>query len=372
MSKTINVTCSSLPPLEEYTELLNRIWSSNHLTNFGQLHKELEQELKKYLGVSHLALFSNGHMALELAMNTLHSVSNGEIITTAYSFCSTVNAIVRSGYTPVFCDIKPTDFTIDPSLIEEKITDKTVAIVATHVYGFPCDDRAISAIAKRYGLKVIYDAAHAFGVTYNGSGIAQFGDISMFSTHATKVFHTIEGGILCLKDAACEKKVRELSNFGLSADNELLYAGPNAKMNEFEAAMGICNLRRIQEELDKRKTAVKRYTERLEGKQGITLPNPPNGTVWNYAYFPVLFDEKIETREQVMERLSAQNIVPRKYFSPALHKTECYKSEYGHISLPVTERVAKQVLTLPLHSGLTSSDVDRICDIILFEGGFSK
>ncbi len=372
MRKIISVTSSSMPPFDEYAELIKRIWDSRWLTNFGALHKELEQSLKEYLGVSNLTMFSNGHMALEIALNTLPQIAGGEIITTAYSFCSTVNAIVRSGYTPVFCDIKETDFTIDPSLIESKITDKTVAIVATHVYGFPCDDAAISAIAKRHNLKVIYDAAHAFGVTYNGVHIAEFGDMSMFSTHATKVFHTIEGGILCLKDAETAKKTKQLSNFGQSEDYRLLYPGPNAKMNEFEAAMGICNLRYLNGEIEKRRILEERYAERLSGKEGICLPRPLEGTNWNYAYLPVLFDNKVQVRDEVMKRLEAEGIMTRKYFAPALHLTECYKEQYGDISLPITENVAERILTLPLHSQLEVSDIDRICDVILYEGGFSK
>lgn len=372
MSKIIPVTRSSMPPLEEYVELLQGVWDSRRLTNFGRLHEELEQRLKEYLGVSHLALFSNGHTALEIALSTLPKIPKGEIITTAYSFCSTVNAIVRSGYTPVFCDIKETDFTINPELIEQKITPKTVAVVATHVYGFPCDDKAISDIAKRHKLKVIYDAAHAFGVKYKGMGIAGFGDISMLSTHATKVFHTIEGGILCTRDAETAKKARELSNFGFSDEGELTCPGPNAKMNEFEAAMGICNLRYIDGEINKRKIAAERYIERLSGKAGIYVPIPSDDTVWNYAYFPVLFDGAGDTRDKVADRLTAQSIMPRKYFSPALHLTECYRSKYKDISLPVTERVAEQILTLPLYAELTTADVDRICDIILYKGVFSK
>ncbi len=372
MSEKISVTSSSMPPLDEYVELIKRIWDSRWLSNFGELHKELEESLKEYLGVSNLTLFANGHLALEIALNTLPRVEGGEIITTAYSFCSTVNAIVRSGYTPVFCDIKRTDFTIDPEQIEDKITDKTVAIVATHVYGFPCEDSAIKAIAEKHNLKVIYDAAHAFGVTYNGVHIAEFGDISMFSTHATKVFHTIEGGILCLKDEETAIKTKQLSNFGQSSEYKLLYPGLNAKMNEFEAAMGICNLRYLDGEIEKRKSLAQRYEQRLCGKSGIYLPKPMDGTVWNYAYLPVLFDNNLQKRDEVMERLKNEEIMTRKYFAPALHKTECYKDEYGDVSLPITEEVAERILTLPLHSQLTVSDVDRICDIILYNGGSYK
>lgn len=372
MSKTIQVTSSFMPPFEEYTELLKPLWESRRLSNFGELHCRLEQELKNYLGVSNLALFCNGHTALELALSTLPKVEHGEIITTAYTFCSTVNAIVLGGYTPVFCDIKETDFTINPALIEEKITPKTVAVLATHIYGFPCDDNAICKIAKRHGIKVIYDAAHAFGVKLNGVSVANMGDISMFSTHATKVFHTIEGGILCSGDAECIKKVRDLSNFGQSDNNVLKYPGPNGKMNEFEAAMGICNMRYLKDEINKRKIAAEQYKKRLSDREGIYLPKPLSNTDWNYGYFPVLFDNVLKNREEIAERLAKQGIEARKYFSPALHRTACYMDSYAAASLPVTERVADGILTLPLYSHLASEDIERICDIILCEGDFSR
>ncbi len=372
MNKAIPVTRPSMPPLEEYIALLRDIWDTQCLSNYGPLHRQFEQMLKAYLNTQHLGLFSNGHMALELALKALPHPRDGEIITTAYSFCSTVNAIVRNGFTPVFCDIREDNFTIDPMQIEAKITDKTVAIVATHVYGFLCDDARISDIAKRHGLVVVYDAAHAFGVTQNGVSAAQLGDLAMFSTHATKVFHTIEGGILCGKNEDYVQKAVRLANFGLAADGDVLYPGANAKMNELEAAMGICNLRHLDAEISRRKTAADRYFQRLEGLADLRLPGIPPDFCWNYAFFPVLFQKDLATRDRMMERLMQHGITPRKYFAPALHKASCYQDRFGGVCLPVTERVASQILALPMYAELEPEDVDRICDIILCEGGFSQ
>lgn len=360
----INVTKSSMPSLEEYVEELKPVWDSRWLSNRGAASVKFEDMLKSYLGAEHLYLFANGHVALEVALNALYL--KGEVITTAYTHCSTTHAIVRNGLTPVFVDIKEDDYTINPELIEEKITDKTVAIVATHVYGFLCDDDAITKIAKKHNLLVIYDAAHAFGVKINGISAANFGDAAMFSTHATKAFHTIEGGIVCYKDEERFKAMSKLVNFGFTSQEDIDYVGTNARMNEFEAVMGICNLRHIEEEIAKRKAAGDRYYERLYGHKGIILNKIPENMKWNYAYFPVVFDG-FKNRDQVKAELEQHNIYARKYFYPLTNKAACYAAQYGNEKLPVAEHIADHVLTLPMYADLTVEDVDRICDIILAE-----
>ncbi len=358
----INVTKSSMPPFEEYIEELKPVWESRWLSNRGAASIKYEDMLKSYLQVENLYLFANGHVALEVALNSLYL--SGEVITTAYTHCSTIHAIVRNGLIPVFCDIKEEDYTLNPELIEEKITDKTVAIVATHVYGFLCDDDAISKIAKKHNLLVIYDAAHAFGVFKDGISAANFGDAAMFSTHATKAFQTIEGGIVCYKDPELFKAMPPLVNFGFTSQEDIDYVGTNARMNEFEAVMGICNLRHYDEEIQKRKAAGDRYYERLDRHPGIILNKIPADLKWNYAYFPVVFDG-FKNRDQVKAELEEHNIFPRKYFYPIINKAACYEKQYGNIELPVSEYVADHVLTLPMYADLTVEDVDRICDVIL-------
>ena len=351
-----------MPPFEEYIAELKPVWDSRWLSNRGAASIRFEEMLKSYLDTENLYLFANGHVALEVALNALYL--KGEVITTAYTHCSTIHAIVRNGLTPVFCDIKEDDYTLNPELIEEKITDKTVAIVATHVYGFLCDDEAISRIARKYNLFVIYDAAHAFGVTKGGVSAANLGDAAMFSTHATKVFHTIEGGIVSYKDKELFKAMPKIVNFGFTSQEDIDYIGTNARMNEFEAVAGICNLKHIDEEMGKRKAAGDRYYERLSGRKGIILNKIPADLKWNYAYFPVVFDG-FKNRNQVKAELEQHNIYARKYFYPIVNKAACYADTYGSIDLPVSAHVADHVLTLPMYADLTVKDVDRICDIIL-------
>ena len=258
---TINVTRSSMPPFEEYTEEIKDIWQSHWLTNMGVKHQKLQAELKEYLGVENIELLTNGHMALELSLQALNL--QGEVITTPFTFASTTHAIVRNGLKPVFCDINPVDFTIDVNKIEALITDKTCAIMPVHVYGNICDVETIEKIAQKYELKVIYDAAHAFGVKYKGKGAGCFGDVSCFSFHATKVFNTIEGGAACFKDKDFGLDLYRLKNFGIRGPEKVDAVGANAKMNEFCAAMGLCNLKHIDEEIAKRKVVVDRYREIL-------------------------------------------------------------------------------------------------------------
>ena len=365
----INVTRSSMPPLEEYIEELKPVWESRWLSNRGAACLKLESQLESYLQVDHVATFSNGHLALETALQACGFPRGSEVITTPYTHVSTTHAIVRSGLIPVFTDIEPVHYTLDPDRIEEAITEKTVAILATHVYGFPCDVERIAEIAAKHHLTVIYDSAHGFGVTYKGTSIANFGDIAMFSTHATKVFHTIEGGLLTRKDTEEERfeVVRRLQNFGHVAEDDVRYVGTNAKMSEFSAVMGICNLRHLEENIALRHAADARYCERLMGVPGIHVPRPDEHTKWNHIYFPVIFDGFRLTRDEVKQHLADHGIYARKYFYPLTNEENIYKEQYGTADIPVARRIAQNVLTLPMFSDLTPEMVDNICDIILKE-----
>lgn len=363
MKERINVTRSSMPPFEEYIEELRPVWESRWLSNRGEASVKFEEMLKRYLDTKYLYLFANGHVALEVAINALHLT--GEVITTPYTHVSTVHAIVRNGLKPVFCDIKETDYTINPELIEGLITEKTTAIVATHVYGLLCDVEAIEKIAQKHNLLVIYDAAHAFGVKKNGISAANFGDAAMFSTHATKVFHTIEGGIIIYQNPELFKEMASIVNFGFTSPEDIDYIGTNARMNEFEAVMGICNLKYIDEEIGKREVIGKRYYERLSNIPGIGLVNIPSDLQWNYSYFPVFFDGYREKRDEVKIKLEKENIFARKYFYPLVNKAACYREKYGTLELPVADHAADCVLALPMYADMSIADADRVCDIIL-------
>lgn len=364
---SIQVTKSSLPPLEEYTNEIKEIWDTHWLTNMGKKHRQLQAELENYLNVPHVTLYANGHLALEFIISAMNFPKGAEVITTPFTFASTTHAIVRNGLVPVFCDINKNDYTIDVTKIEELITDKTVAIVPVHVYGNICDVEEIEKIAKKYGLKVIYDAAHAFGVKYKGISSACFGDASMFSFHATKVFNTIEGGAVCYSNDSLVQLLNDQKNFGIHNAEEVAYVGGNAKMNEFQAAMGICNLRHIDEEIAKRRKAVERYRERLSGVEGIKLSVIQENVESNYAYFPVVFDGYKYTRNEICTMLEKQGITARKYFYPLTNSFECYRNypTAGVEKTPVAQHIALRVLTLPLYPDLCVDDVDRICDIIL-------
>ena len=365
----INVTRSSMPPLEEYVEEITPLWESRWLSNHGVIAQKLEEEIKARLDVVDVCTFVNGHMALEVAIQSLFLPRGAEVITTPYTHISTTHAITRNGLTPVFVDIEPVHYTLDPDRIEEAVTEKTAAIVATHVYGFPCDVKRIEAIAKKYGLVVIYDAAHAFNVKYKEIGIGNFGDYSMFSCHATKVFHTIEGGLItCKPEHASEmRRIRQIANFGNVSEDDISYVGPNAKMNEFAAAMGICNLRHLDEMIALRRAADTRYCERLMDVPGIHVPRPSAETEWNCIYFPVVFDGVHFNRDTVKAKLDAHGIYARKYFYPLTNMANCYASQYGAADLPVAREVSQNVLTLPMFSDLTPEMVDEICDVILKE-----
>ena len=365
--KQILVTRSSMPTFEEYCDEIKDLWNTRWLTNMGAKHKQLQTELEKYLGVPHVTLYTNGHLALENAIGALNLPEGGEVITTPFTFASTTHAIVRNGLIPVFCDVNDRDYTMDVTKLESLITDKTVAIVPVHVYGNLCDVETIEMIAKKYGLKVIYDAAHAFGVRYKGVSSACFGDASMFSFHATKVFHTIEGGAVCYKNDSWVQLLNDQKNFGFHGPEEVAYVGGNAKMNEFQAAMGLCNLRHLDDEIEKRKIVVERYRQRLSGVEGICLCQPQDGVESNYAYFPAVFDGYKYTRNEIFEMLKAQEITARKYFFPLTNSFECYRSypTAGVEKTPVAQHLALRVLTLPLYADLALEDVDKICDTIL-------
>ena len=365
MNKLIAVTRSSMPSYEEYCEEIKSLWDSRWLSNRGAVHKEFERLLSQRMGIDYVALFANGHVALEVAIDAFHFPKGSEVITTPYTHCSTTHSIVRNGLVPVFCDINDKDYTIDVEQIEQRITGKTVAIVATHVYGLLCDIERIDTIAKKHHLKVIYDAAHAFGVKRNGVDAICYGDASMISCHATKVFHTIEGGIVYFKDKTIYDSIESLINFGFKGPEEVQYISTNARMNEFEAAMGLCNLRHIDDEIDKRKVASNRYVERLSGVSGIKLISPQPGVTSNYAYFPVFFDGYKYNRNEIQEKLKLENILARKYFYPIVPDMMCYRDKYASGNYPVSRHAADTVLALPMYSDLTVDDVDRICSIIL-------
>lgn len=379
VDKRILVTKSSMPSFEEFCEEIAPLWDSHWLTNMGEEHKKLEAALKERLGVGNLALFTNGHNALECVLEAMAFPAGGEVITTPFTFASTTHAIVRKGLTPVFADVDPENLTLDPESIEEMITPRTCAIVPVHVYGNLCDVDAIWGIADRHGLKVIYDAAHAFGVESKCAdgewkSAAAFGDAVMFSFHATKVFNTIEGGCVCFKDEALYPLLNQWKNFGITGPEDVEYVGGNAKMNEFCAAMGVCNLRHLDGEIAKRRAVAERYWERLEGVPGVTVFRPGEGVRHNYAYLPVLFNPVAfgANRDDVFDALGEVGVGARKYFYPLVSDFACYRSVYSSDRTPVAKKAASQVLTLPMYADLAIADVDRICDTVLATGKESR
>lgn len=365
MSNNILVTRSSMPDFEEYTDEIKGIWQSHWLTNMGVKHQELQKELQEYMGVEKIDLMVNGHFALELSLQALNL--QGEVITTPFTFASTTHAIVRNGLTPVFCDIDPVTYCMDVSKIEVLINDRTCAIMPVHVYGHICDVEEIERIANKYGLKVIYDAAHAFGVKYKGRGIGSYGDVSCYSFHATKVFNTIEGGCVCYHDEDFGKTLYQLKNFGIHGPEVVDGVGANAKMNEFCAAMGICNLRHVDGEIAKRKAVVERYRKHLAGVEGLQLSPQQKDVQPNYAYLPVVFDEKVfgSSRNEVFDALAKIGVGARKYFYPLTSSFDCFHGKYDVMQTPVAVHISKRVLTLPLYADLPLEDVDKICKVIL-------
>ena len=356
-----------MPDYEEYCKEIRKLWDSHWLTNMGIEHKEFQRQLEFYLDCKHVVLYTNGHLALENSLAAMQFPKGSEIITTPFTFVSTTHAISRNELIPVFCDVNPNDYTIDVDKIEALITKKTVAIVPVHVYGNMCDVEAIQSIANKYNLKVVYDAAHAFAVKYKGISSANFGDVSMFSFHATKVFNTIEGGAVCFQDDQLLDTLNDMKNFGIRGPERVVFIGGNAKMSEFQAAMGICNLRHLEREINKRKRVVERYLSHLDGVVGIKLCKPRRYVEPNYAYFPVVFDGFKATRDDVYDALNMNGIVARKYFYPLTNGVEAYANfpTAGIEKTPIAAFLADRVLTLPIYADLALDDVDRICEIIL-------
>ncbi len=361
--KPLLVTQSSLPPIDEFKEELDNIWQSKWLTNMGVYHENFKSKLRSYLRTENVDLFVNGHLALDIAIKSLNL--KGEVITTPFTFASTTHAIVLNGLKPVFCDINESDYTIDSNKIEALITDQTSAVMPVHVYGNPCDIKQIEQIAKKYDLKVIYDAAHAFGVEIESSGIGCFGDISMFSCHATKVFNSIEGGILTYNDKSLTKRLYLLKNFGISGPESVEITGLNAKMNEFQSLMGLLNLKYVDHNIQKRKKIAELYTNELKDVKGISFIKPVKNVKQNYSYLPVLINEEKfgKTRDQLYDLLIGYNVYTRKYFYPLVTDFECYKNKYKS-EIPVARYVSERIITLPIYSELALSDAENICAII--------
>lgn len=364
MSEKIQVTRASMPPMEDYINEIKSIWDNHWLTNMGEKHALFQEQLKGYLGVDNVELMVNGHMALEMAIQAFNL--KGEVITSPFTFASTTHAIVRNGLIPVFCDIKEDDYTIDPQKIEELITDKTCAIVPIHVYGNICDIASIERIAKKYNLVVIYDAAHTFGEKINGVGVGNFGDVSIFSFHATKVFNSIEGGCACFGDKKLGDILYNLKNFGIKDPECVEAVGANAKMNEFQAAMGICNLRYVEQNIERRKHIVHRYKSLLDDIPGIVTWKEQKGVEHNYAYFPVLVkkDDFGLSRDELFDILEQNDICARKYFYPITNSFDAYKGIFDVSDTPIAYRTSMEVMTLPLYPELSDEQVDDICDVI--------
>lgn len=362
----IYVTRSSMPSYKEYCEAIKPLWESHWLTNMGQYHRELEERLKDYLDVPEVSLTVNGHMALELAIQSFDFPEGSEIITTPFTFVSTTHAIVRNRLNPIFCDIKESDGTIDETKIEELITPKTVAILPVHVYGNICNIDAIQNIADKYGLKVIYDACHAFGETFKGKSVAGFGDISVFSFHATKVFNTIEGGAVCSKNHEVYEKLYNLKNFGIRSEELVVSVGANAKMNEFEAIMGLCNLKHIDSAINDRKRVSEKYTNAFKEVEGIRLLKFNDNTESNYAYYPIVLEDKYHiSRDELYNKLMEKDIYTRKYFYPITADHACFKNKYKYNNLNTARDIAKKVLLLPIYEGLKDETIDRIVTAVL-------
>lgn len=355
----INVTKSYLPDLEDYVTLLKGVWERVHLTNDGPLLRDLEGQLKEFLGVKHLKFCTNGTIVLQMALKVLDIKK--EVITTPFSYVATTNALLWEGCTPIFADIRPDDFNIDPDKIESLITENTEAIMATHVYGNACQIEQIQAIAQKHNLKVIYDAAHTFGATYKGSSILSYGDISTCSFHATKVFHTVEGGCIVTNDDALAEKLHHYRSFGHKNDT-YFGLGINAKNSEFHAAMGLCVLPKVPDLIAAREQRFNYYDSRLDFTR-ITRPTLTPGVVYNYAYYPVVFDSE-ETLLRVMETLVAQNIVPRRYFYPSLNTLPFALVTGAEQPCPISEDVALRVLCLPMYPDLAEEDIDRIAALV--------
>ena len=364
--KEIFVTRSAMPPYEEFVEAIKPLWDTHMLTNMGVYHKQLEKELATFLDVPEISLTVNGHMALELAIQSFDFPEGSEIITTPFTFISTTHAIVRNKLNPVFCDVKETDGTVDETKIEELITEKTVAILPVHVYGNFCNVEEIQRIAEKYNLKVIYDAAHAFGETYNGKGIGNYGDASIFSFHATKVYNTIEGGAVVCKNHEKYERLKDLKNFGIRGEELVASVGANAKMNEFCAIMGLLNLKYVDDVISARKEKYDEYMSKLSGQKAISFFDFSKVTDRNYAYFPILINKHSKvSRDEVYDCLRDKGYHARKYFYPITSDQACFKNKYIKNDLDVARKLAKQILLLPIYDTLDAKDINIIANIVL-------
>lgn len=371
----ILVARSSMPDYEEYIEAIKPLWDSHWLTNMGTYHMELENKLKEYLGVSQISLMVNGHMALEMAIQAMGFPEGAEVITTPFTFISTTHAIVRNHLKPVFCDIKLCDGTIDEIKIEELITEKTVAIIPVHVYGNVCNVEEIQKIADKHNLKVIYDAAHAFGVTYKGKEIGNYGDASVFSFHATKVFNTIEGGAVTFSDPELYDKLYDLKNFGIRDEEMVVSVGANAKMNEFAAIMGLCNLKHVDDAIERRKKHYEQYKSTLSDLEGIRFLEGINECQKNYAYFPIVVEENFGvSRDYIYNRLREKNIYARKYFYPLTSDQKCFGEQYKDVQLHNARELAQKILVLPFYEELEEEKIERIAEEIrrIYQNTISK
>ena len=369
MSKDIiTVTSPLLPDLNEFHDLLKEIWDSKWITNNGQFHRQLEKELAEYLKVPYLSLFTNGTLPLITAMQTL-DIKKGEVITTPYSFVATTHSIWWNGLEPVFVDIDPATCNIDPAKIEVAITPQTIAIMPVHCYGKPCDTEAIQNIADRHGLKVIYDAAHAFGVEVNGKSLLNAGDMSTLSFHATKVYNTIEGGALVMQDEETKRKVDFLKNFGFRNEVEVVAPGINSKMDEIRSAYGILALRQVDDAIEARNEVARLYRQALKDVPGVRFFEDMLGVKHNYSYFPVFInaEEYGMTRDQLYFKMKDANVLGRRYFYPLISTFDPYRSlpSSSAENLPVATRMADEVICLPMHHELSREDIDRVIEQIV-------
>jgi dTDP-4-amino-4,6-dideoxygalactose transaminase len=365
-SEPIHVSQPTLPPLEEYTRELERVWENRWLTNNGESHVALERRMKEYLEVEHISLFCNGTIALLVALQTLN-IRDGEVITTPFTFPATPHSLHWNRIRPVFSDIDPITYNLDPSKIEAQITPATKAILPVHVYGTPCDIDGIKTVADRHGLPVIYDAAHAMGVRHKNRALADYGELSILSFHATKLFTTAEGGALVSHSAEAEQNIYYLKNFGISGEESVESPGINGKMNELQAALGLTTLGLVDPEIALRKNLTQEYRNRLGNLPGITLLEDAPDTKPNYAYFPVRIDENLFglNRDAVNDALRTINVFPRKYFYPLCSDYECYSEQAASANLEIAKRVSEQILCLPLHGHLSAGDIEKICGALI-------
>ena len=366
IDKPIYVTSPLLPSLEDFTFLLKEIWESKMLTNNGNFHQKLEEELAKYLKVPYLSLFTNGTLPLITALQAMRIT--GEVITTPFSFVATTHSLWWNGIKPVFVDIEPETCNLDPSKIEAAITPRTTAIMPVHVYGKPCKRIEIQEIANKYGLKVIYDAAHAFGVEINGESILNFGDMATLSFHATKVYNTLEGGALVVHDEQTKKRIDYLKNFGFASETEVVAPGINSKVDEVRAAYGLLNLKQVDHAINSRRKVAIRYRDELQGVKGITFFNDIPGVRHNYSYFPIFInaEEYGMTRDELYFKMKEHNVFGRRYFYPLISTFSTYRGldSANPDNLPIATQMSNNVICLPMHHALSENEVEYILQII--------